>query len=81
MAALYGVEAKLARARDHYKTIHASTFLFQQTETHSFRVEVHGKGHKHVYRAVDPKPIPEHWPAVFGDCVHNLRSALDHLAW
>lgn len=25
--------------------------------------------------------IPAHWPAVVGDIAHNLRSALDHLAW
>lgn len=23
----------------------------------------------------------DYWSLIFGDCVHNLRSALDHLAW
>ena len=26
-------------------------------------------------------PAPPHWPALIGDVVHNLRSALDNAIW
>src|SRR5260370_40101662 len=31
-------------------------------------------------RVETPAPLDD-WSLIFGDCVHNLRSALDHLAW
>jgi hypothetical protein len=31
-------------------------------------------------RVKTPAPLDD-WSLIFGDCVHNLRSALDHLAW
>jgi len=39
---------------------------------------------KHVYRVLVPSHRPDPfvvWPALIGDIVHNLRSALNHLAW
>jgi hypothetical protein len=30
---------------------------------------------------IDTPPPLEEWGLVFGDCVHNMRAALDHLAW
>lgn len=37
-------------------------------------------GHRIWVAAVLREP-PSRWSAVIGDCVHNLRSALDHLTW
>lgn len=34
-----------------------------------------------VYRIRIQAPIPVRWSADIGDLLHNLRSALDHLAW
>jgi hypothetical protein len=31
-------------------------------------------------RVIVPPPLDE-WSLLFGDCVHNIRAALDHLAW
>jgi hypothetical protein len=34
-----------------------------------------------VWRARISRPVPLEWSAIVGDAVHNLRSALDLLAW
>jgi hypothetical protein len=34
-----------------------------------------------VYRIDRMIKIPEHWPLIAGDAIHDLRSALDHLMW
>lgn len=33
-----------------------------------------------VHKVRITEPTPEHWSADLGDVIHNLRSALDHLA-
>jgi len=43
--------------------------------------EIHDNGHRHVYRAQHPPLADPQWSAIVGDCIHNLRSALDHLAF
>jgi hypothetical protein len=32
-------------------------------------------------RQFEPDEVRDHWGLIVGDAVHNLRSALDHLAW
>lgn len=36
---------------------------------------------KYVYRLMDAPPLPIEVKLIAGDCIHNLRSALDHLAY
>ena len=36
---------------------------------------------KTIFKIKVSEEIPENFPAVIGDAVHNLRSALDHLVW
>jgi hypothetical protein len=43
--------------------------------------EIKPNGLRHVYRADHPPTVDPVWSAVIGDCVHNLRSALDHIAY
>lgn len=33
------------------------------------------------WRFVPHEPVPEDWPAIIGDVLHNLRGALDHVVW
>ncbi len=81
MADLGGVEIKLARARDHYQVFDVQWRAWQKARLYRFIPEVHDRGAKHIYRALKPASIPDAFAAVVGDFVHNLRSALDHLAW
>ncbi len=81
MVTLDGVERKLVRARHH---------LFELEQSVA---AVYGPGLCHVvrehepasrqvsYRVVEVPPADDRWPAMIGDCLSNLRSALDHLAW
>lgn len=78
---LHGVEVKLARARLHYQAFDAEWSRFQKLDLYRFRTDVYDGGRRHVIRAVDPPALPDHWTAIVGDFFHNLRSALDHLAW
>ena len=32
-------------------------------------------------RVIDRVPLPDEYPLIVGDAIHNLRSALDHAAW
>ncbi|MCE9621865.1 MAG: hypothetical protein K8R99_05915 [Actinomycetia bacterium] len=81
-ASLRGVEVKLARAREHARTLHEESRAFFEQDLYRFVVDVHNDGRKHVWRTdCDPPSLPDHFAALLGDFVHNLRSALDHLAW
>ncbi len=39
-----------------------------------------GVGHHRRFRVLDVESVPDDFGLLFGDCVHNLRSSLDHLA-
>jgi hypothetical protein len=74
------VLTKFARARHHLAIFEVKALRLRDNGGYRFSGKVHNNGAKHVYRAVNPPPIPPEIPAILGDCVHNLRSALDHLA-
>lgn len=48
---------------------------------HPFSGEVRSNGREHLYRWDNPPVISPDAELTFGDCIHNLRSALDHLAY
>lgn len=80
-AHLRGVEAKLARAREHLAEFRAETGTLLESYDGAITEEVRDGGAKHVYQLYGEPPIPGHWSALVGDILHNLRCALDHLAW
>ena len=56
-----------------------------QTGHRQQRLHVRPRGERrrassHRYRAVDVPDLDDKWALMIGDCVHNLRSALDYLA-
>lgn len=78
-AALHGLRAKLIRAQDHLEALRLMLRKFESTRCHvRFEDEPDGEN---CWLVLDlPKPAPE-LSAVIGDCLFNLRSALDHLLW
>ncbi len=46
-----------------------------------FDAEIQDGGRTYIYRLVDVPTTPVEWSLIMGDAVHNLRSALDLLAW
>lgn len=77
---LEGVYAKHARACFHLAALQREFYERVENDAYTFAGEVRPGGLEHIYRPVNPPPVADHWSAVVGDALHNLRSALDHLA-
>ena len=75
-----GIELKIQRAEFHYRSLETQLRNFQDLYAKVFVPQVVNNGYKHLYWAHDPPALDPRWSAIIGDCVHNLRSALDHLA-
>jgi hypothetical protein len=75
---LDGVQAKLSRARYHFKTLGEACSAAIKDSTGEPYVEREGDWEV-VRIRIGEFPL---WPSlVSGDYAHNLRSALDHLVW
>lgn len=80
---LDGPRLKVVRAREHLEALqdHESRF-FLESDPYSITQDFDRKAGKRIYRiAVLKNPPLRRFAALIGDCVHNLRSALDHLVW
>ncbi len=70
---------KLQRARRHLKDLEAAEEEWQTLGHHTYRNELDAQGWTHFI--VSPEQPPTYPVSVIlGDCVHNLRAALDVLA-
>ncbi len=79
-ASLHGIKLKISRASEHLQNL-AKVFDDDcNASSFSFDPQVVDGGSKHLYRAKGSIAINDQWSALVGDCAHNLRSALDHLA-
>lgn len=82
MPNLYGVIEKRNRAEHHLKLIETRIADFFDSDPYSVLTDSHPE--LGVYHAclVYPKKLPGRELALMvGDCVHNMRSALDYIAW
>lgn len=84
---LRGVRAKINRAQQHLDNINAALRIQLGTEMNA-RVPTnldidYQRKHMIVRFAADEpvEPINPSLPLMVGDCIHNLRSALDHLVF
>ena len=80
---LDGAWLKTARAREHLKALQAELRVL---EVNAYRVvgEYEGEDSRYVLRfdvLDEGRMIPQRLGLMVGDAVHNLRTALDHLAW
>lgn len=82
MTRLVGARAKLRRAEEHLVAVHNDITTWIDSNPYTTPVESNPEGteHRFVLRVHRP-PNVDGWACLIGDCVHNLRSALDHLAW
>jgi hypothetical protein len=80
LPALDSVEVKMKRAGKHAAELDEAFRRMFPRGTCKTTVEVHDDGRRHVYRADHPPAPDPEWNAIIGDAIHNLRSALDHLA-
>jgi hypothetical protein len=79
---LEGFEAKLGRADEHLRDLDDSVDRFIQSKPYRAVREPDPKGRDYILTGHIEKPLNViEWSLLFGDCLFNLRSALDHLAW
>jgi hypothetical protein len=75
---LEGVRLKLFRAYDHFRDIDVAVgeMYAKQSKAAGHKVE---NQNELVVTWPDEPPLDPRFAIILGDCVHNLRSALDHL--
>ncbi len=73
-----GAKLKIKRAEHHIGDLQASVDAFLKTDFHTLGIE-HDQGINIL--KLEAKPLPDEIPLLIGDAVHNLRTALDHVAW
>jgi hypothetical protein len=71
----------LRRAREHFNALDEKIRAFFEQNPYPVIVERAAKD-LYVVRANNLPKIPsDEWALIIGDCVHNLRSSLDYIAW
>jgi hypothetical protein len=76
-----GFELKIERALKHLDCLDSSIKGWLEVDAYTIREEPQANSGQKVL-SVEPKnPIPSDFQLLIGDCVHNLRSALDLLAF
>jgi hypothetical protein len=78
---LEGVRLKLARAEHHLETLHREITDFFGREPYSISYERKPDAGEHIYRVHVSETPPLALSVIIGDCLQNMRSALDHLVW
>jgi hypothetical protein len=78
---LAGVDAKLHKAREHLRTLQSEADAWIAREPYSPWFERNDEGTEHSVRLLIRESTPESFRTAFGDCVHNLRSVLDHFTF
>jgi hypothetical protein len=77
---LKGVRVKIDRAKKHLSELDRSIRAFEALHPYSVMPDKKSEPSYVIDRFWLNVDIPDEWAAVLGDCVHNLRSALDLLA-
>jgi hypothetical protein len=80
-----GALAKLDRAEHHLRVVNRISLSFERRKPYALSAKVEPtpalpQPHP-VYRFVIHENPPALLPVLIGDCAHNLRSALDYIAW
>lgn len=77
------VELKLARAVEQSEILKNEINTWKKDNPIRYRTEMHvgGMGFRVIHEGFLNSPPTERWSLIFGELIHNLRSALDNLAW
>jgi hypothetical protein len=73
--------SKLARSDEHLQALHKKTRAFFDSNPYAFGLERDLEHSRYVFSTLLVTPPPPKLGPIFGDYIHNLRCALDHLAW
>jgi len=79
---LEGSRAKRDRAEHHLTAIEQRVGEFLGSDPYPVTVDAYPDEGRYLVKFVNPKPVPaQELALLIGDCVHNMRSALDYLVW
>ena len=78
---LAAIRLKTERAKKHIRNLEGEIIAFGMGEPYRIATEIDADTGEKIYRMKVFGGISGEWPLIIGDAVHNLRSALDHLAW
>ena len=76
-----GAVFKLYRATLHLQELQREIAAYLSSQPHSTALYSDESGRKYLLRGHLPHEPPEVLPLIVGDCLQNMRVALDHLAW
>ncbi len=80
MHPLDGSRLKIKRAGQHLNVLKRHVRRFGKDHPYRIREDADRETGQYVKSVVVPQAPPQ-WSLIIGDIAHNLRSALDHLAW
>ena len=73
---------KLSRAKEHFDTVKTELILWAQTDPYLvFRKSNVDGSHHSLFVELKERPPLDKLSLLTGDCIHNLRSALDNLVY
>ena len=72
---------KIERAKKHIADLHLACEAFFSSRPYDIRVETNPDKLERSYHLVSIREVPDEIISICGDALHNLRSALDHLAF
>lgn len=75
------IRIKIERAKEHIRQIETEVRSFLMTNPYIVRTKRDPQTRKLIYYLVSVRDTPARMSAIAGDVLHNLRSALDHLAY
>jgi len=76
-SSLTGINQKIGRAREHLAAVGELLQSYDGGSEIAAEVDANGM----LWLTAKLAPVPDSLPILIGDCVHNLRAALDHLVW
>lgn len=78
---LVGARAKYQQALVHFGLIRAEVHRVTGGDAYTVVLDTEDDGRKHLWRIEGLKSFDEGLPLWIGDCLHNFRSAWDHIAY
>lgn len=81
MASLADPRMLMERAAEHLKAANTELRAFYDSDPVLFSTEVNDDVGWCIIRVAVTKPPPPRIGVIVGDAAHNMRAALDHLAW
>lgn len=78
---LEGPSLKIERAKKHLGDLESAIERFFKTNPYKVLIKDNSESGYREHKVVRADDLPTELAIISGDCIHNLRSALDHLIW